>query len=276
MSLPPLTTAGAAYRGAWRAQDAVVDGSNFVVSIPSLVGGSGAEMVARSWDGSVLTDGPTAAVALNATAIDGGPGIVNGGTASIYTTDATILSTAEDNTQYQHFTRGNWNAGFQFAAVCGWEAWVANECQYLENGGDGSPSAYLQLDRGSSRSQRGTAFAFTTATTNMEVQGDTTGDINIFVNGGGTTVCTLPFTAPVSSGTFDGYIIGCLQRTASAAFPPGIFQYPGAVLTWSRHVLVSTPSGFLNSTDRANLLLWIGGTDFEVATFPPLFFGMTR
>lgn len=275
MSLPALTTAGASYRGAWRAQDAVVDGSNFVITIPSLVGGAGATMTARSWNGSVLSDGPTSAIALNATAIDSGPGIVNGGTASIYTTDATILSTAEGNTQYQHFTRGRWNTGAQFAAMCGFEAWVANECQYLENGGDGSPSAYIQLDRGSSRSQRGSA-GFTSSTNNFDVQGDTTGNINAYINGSGTTDCTLAFSAPVAPGTFDAYIIGCLQRTASAAFPPGIFQYPGAVFTWSRHVLLSTPSGFLNSTDRTNLLDWIGGTDFEVDAFPVFFFGMTR
>lgn len=275
--LPTLTTAGAAYRGAWRAQDAVVDGSNYVITIPSLVGGAGATMTARSWDGSTLTDGPTAAVLLDATAIDGGPGVVNLGNASVYATDSTLLSTSEGTTRYESFIRGNWNAGYAFAAMCGFEAWVANECQYLENGGDGSPSAYLQLDRGSSRSQRGAA-AFTTTTNDVNVQGQTDGDINAYINGSGTTDCTLAFSATVPPGTWDAYIIGCLQRTASAAFPPGIFQYPGAQFRWSRHVLLSTPSGFLNSTDRTNLLSWIDGTDFppSTQTFRAFFFGATR
>lgn len=274
MSLPTLTTPGASYRGAWRAQDANVDGSNFVIDIPSLVGGSGATVTARWYNGSVVADAPTTNCALNATAIDSGPGIVTAGNASVYTTDATILSTCEGSTLWESFIRGNWNTGAQFSAMCGFEAWVQNECAYLENGGDGSPSAYIQLDRGSSRSQRG-ATGFTTTTNNFNVQCDTDNDLNAYINGSGTSDVTLSFSAPLAPGVLSAYEIGPLQRTASAAFPPGIWQYPGSVWTWSRHVLVSTPTSFLNSTDRANLLSWIGGTDFLLQK-NVFFFGMCR
>jgi hypothetical protein len=270
MALPPLTTAGASYRGAWRAQDAVVDGSDHVITIPSLVGGSGATMVARYASGGVMFDGPDAAVALNATGIDSGPCIESQGNGGTYTTDATLLSTAEGASKlYQTFIRCRWNYGERFSGVHGFEHWTENQCQYLESGDDGAPDALTQLDRGSGRRQQGTE-TYSSATWNLELQVDTDNDISCFADGAGTAENVFSFTAPQA--TWSAYMTGPVQRTASVAAPPGIFSYSNT-LFWSRHVLVATPSGFLNPTDRANLLLWIAGTEFDAASFNTLFFG---
>lgn len=274
MSLPILTTAGAVYRGAWRAEDAVFDGSNHVSSVPSLVGGSGATLLPRWWEPGTSTlhnNDPSENTVYNASAIDGGPAIVSLGVGGMYTEDATILSTIEGTTFWESYSRGKWNVGSAFAGMNGFEAWVQNQGAYLENGGDGSPSAYIQLDRGSSRSTRGTATGFTNATNSFNVQCNTAGDFEAYINNAGAADVTMSFFTNPAPGTFSAYMTGPLQRTASAAFPPGIWQYPGAVWTWSRLVLVSCPSGLLNSTDRENLYLWVNGENFETEGWNVLF-----
>ena len=274
MSLPALTTAGASYRGAWRAQDAVLDGSDYVISIPSLVGGAGAAMVARYASGGAMFDGPNSAVAYNATGIDAGPAIEAQGNGGTYTTDSTVLSTGEGSTQYQTFVRCRWNYGERFSGVHGFEHWTENQCQYLESGDDGAPDALTQLDRGSGRRQQGTE-TFTTAVWTLELQADTDADVSCFTNGAGTPENVFSYFA--NQAAWSAYMTGPVERTASVAAPPGIFQYSN-VLYWSRHVLVSTPSGFLNSTDRANLIQWVEGFDFPPAAdnFRTLFFGAGR
>src|SRR5690606_4589051 len=137
MSLPPLVDSpGASYRGAWRAQDAVYDGSDHVISIPSLEGGSGAALAARYASGGGMFDGPNAAVMYLATGMEGGPAIRAEGNGGTYTTNATVLSTGQGSTQYQTFMRCGWNYGERFSGVHGFEAWVENQCAYLESGDD--------------------------------------------------------------------------------------------------------------------------------------------
>jgi hypothetical protein len=273
MSLPALVDSpGAVYRGAWRAQDAVIDGSDYVITIPSLVGGSGAAMTARFASGGVMSDGPDAAVMYLATGLDGGPAIQSLGNGGTYTTDATVLSTGQGSTAYQTFVRCAWNYGERFSGVHGFEAWVENQCAYLESGDDGAPDALTQLDRGQSRRQQGTE-PYAGGAWTIELQADTDADVSAFTNGSGTPENVYSFFA--NQATWSAYMTGPVQRTASSTAPPGIFSYSNT-LYWSRHVLVSTPSGFLGPTDRANLIAWVEGTDFPPAAAAGngFFFGM--
>lgn len=272
MSLPALVDSpGAIYRGAWRAQDAVYNGSNHLIEIPSLVGGSGATMIARYRSGDNVLDGPTAAVLYNATGVDGGPAIQSIGTGGTYTTNATVLSAGEGSTLYQTFIRCRWNYGERFSGVHGFEHWTQNQCAYLESGDDSAPDALTQLDRGSARRQQGTE-TFTTALWTLELRADTDANVSCYANGSATPENVFSFFA--NQAEWSAYMTGPLERTALDDAPPGVFTYTNT-LFWSRHVLIATPSGFLGATDRANLLLWVEGEDFpEQSAANAFFFGM--
>ena len=216
-----------------------------------------------------MFDGPNAAVILNPTGIDGGIAIEAAGNGGTYTTDATVLSTGEGSTRYQTFMRTRTNYGERFSGMHGFEHWTENQCQYLEGGDDGAPDALTQLDRGSGRSQQGTE-TYTSAVWTIELQADTDADVSAYTNGAVTPENVYSFFA--NQAAWSAYMTGPVERTASVAAPPGIFQYSNT-LYWSRHVLVSTPSGFLNSQDRSNLVDWVEGADFAAVT-NSFFFGM--
>jgi len=277
MSLPALTTAGASYAGAWRAQDANFDGSNFVIDIPSLIGGSGRTLVPEYWDGSNLIATPSAENLYQATGIDSAPSIQSSGIGRCYTTDATLLGVATRNKLWQRFISGRWGFGQRFCGACGWEAWVDNEAVYLENGNDGAPAALLQIDRGSGRRIQGSETYDNNVHTIMETA-DTTGNWLAYVDSDPTPDATLSFAAPLGPGVLSAYMIGCMEHTASGAQPPGIFSYPGNFWRWRRNVVLATPSGFLNATDVTNLTAWVEGFDFPPVTntFSTLFFGAGR
>jgi len=272
MSLPALTTSGASYQAAWRAQDALFDGSNFITSIPSLVGGSGRTLTPEYWDGSNLIATPSLNNIYQPTGIDSGPAVESSGIGRCYTTDSGLLDVCTGSKLWQSFINGRWGFGQRFCSACGWEAWVANEAVYLENGNDGAPASLLQLDRGSSRRIQGAATYNSNVNTIMQTC-DTDNDWEAYINGSGTADVTLSFDATLGPGVLSAYEIGPLQHTASGAFPPGIWTYSPNFWRWRRHVIVQTPSGFLNSTDVANLISWVEGTDFEAIT-NSFFFGM--
>lgn len=260
MSLPTLTTSGAVIVGAWRAEDAVLDEDDYVISIPSLVNSPGADMVSRYYNGSGVSDGPSSLVVINATGVDGGVAIESSGAGGTYTTDPTILSVAEGaGKKYQTFIRCRWNYGERFSGINGFEHWDENQCAYIESGDDGAPDALTQIDRGSGRRQQGTE-TYASGEWNIESQVDTDGDFEVYANGSASPENVFSFQAPQDE--WSAYMTGPLQRTAAATNPPGIWTYTNTIY-WSRHVIVATPSGFLNETDRANLIDWVEGTDFD-------------
>lgn len=261
MSLPALTSPGASYRGAWRAQDAVLENVDQPVGVPSLVG-SGADMLARyavfdgSW--SMLT-GASAFTTYSATGvIDSGPTISSTGVAGFFTDSAAVRATAEGaGRKFTMFIRGSWSYGNRFSGATGFEHWVENQCCYLENGDDGAPAAQTQLDRGQSRRQQGTA-TFSTATKTFEVQCDSDANMSCYIDDNVSPENVFSFAAPQDE--WSAYMIGPVQRTAG-----GIWTYDTNVFRWSRACLVSCDAGFLNSQDRENVRLWLAGTDFPPA-----------
>lgn len=266
MSLPTLTTSGAVYRGAWRAQDAQLVNVNQPAFVPSLVGGTEAMMLARyaEFDGEwQMFDGPSEFTTYSAAGIvDDGPTISSEGVAGFYTQASAILATCEGaGKKFSMMIRGRWSYGNRFSGACGFEHWVQNQCAYLENGDDGAPNAQTQLDRGQSRRQQGTA-SFSTAVKSFEVQVDTNADMSCYINDDVSAENVFSFQTPQDE--WIAYMTGPVQRTAG-----GIWTYSNNVFSWSRHALVETPSGFLNSTDRSNLRQWLEGTDFPPETVGP-------
>lgn len=259
MSLPVLTSPGASYRGAWRAQDAQLVNVNQPAFVPSLVGGAEAMMLARyaefdsAWQ---MFDGPSEFTTYSAAGIvDDGPTISSEGVSGFYTQAPAILAACQGaGKKLSMMIRGRWSYGNRFSGACGFEHWIENQCAYLENGDDGAPNAQTQLDRGQSRRQQGTA-SFSTTVKSFEVQVDTSADMSCFIDDNVTAENVFSFQAPQDEWT--AYITGPVQWSAG-----GIWTYANNVFSWSRHVLVETPTGFLNSTDRANLRDWLSGTDF--------------
>lgn len=267
MSLPALVDSpGASYRGAWRAQDAVVNVSTFdqVIYVPPYQG-YGGNLQTRLWNGSVWSESPTNNSVIDPTGLDGGPAVWSGGAAGQYTTDSNVLAICDGTTGkfWTAFIRARWNFGETNSGLFGFEAWVANENSYIESGG----SQLIMLDRGTARTDFG-ATAFDTDSHTLIQSASTSADVNGYIDSAGTPDATLAYDTPF---TADAYMIGPVQRTASSTHPPGVFQYSNE-LRWSRHVLVE---GAVGPTDWANLILWVEGEDFpEVSTANGLFFGM--
>lgn len=267
MSLPTLTTAGATYRAAFRAEDASYNGANEVIEVPGLIGAM--SLAPRYWDGSAWDNDPTAHVVYGASSLGGGPGVGSDGSGGLFTTDATLISVPAGDKYFTTFIRGQWSAMDHFAGCCGFEAWVLNQCVYLENGATIFQDDMIQNDRGSSRRVRGPSD-FTLDPVTLEQRCQTLGEVNSFVNGGDVANGTMDFEGPLSGGVISAWSIGPVQRTASSDFPPGVWTYT-ATWTWGRVVVVETSGGFLNSTDRENLIAWVEGQDFGQPAYNPLF-----
>lgn len=273
MSLPALTTAGAIYRGAWRAQDAVVNVSTFdqVIYVPPFEG-YGGNMQTRHWNGATWNETPSNNSVIDPTGLDGGPAVWTGGDTGQYTTDADVIGICDGTTgkQWVSVIRCRWDVGQLNSGLCGFEAWVANENAYIESGG----TPLIMVDRGTSRFALGTD-PFSTAAYSITHKGDTSTDVAGFIDAAGAADVTLaPYDTPFSANAF---IVGPVQRTASSTHPPGVFTYSNQ-LRWSRLVLVECTGATLNSTDLANLRSWVEGTDFPPVTntFSTLFFGAGR
>lgn len=259
MSIPTLTTSGAVYRGAWRAQDAVVNVSTFDQTIyvpPESVAGVGGNLQTRSWNGSVWSETPSNDSTVDPASLDGGPSVWTGGNAGQYTTDAGLIGICNGATgkKWVSVIRCRWNAGEPWSGLMGFEAWVANENAYIESGG----TSLLRVDRGSSRISTGSQ-AFDTSAHTIVHKGDSSVGVEGFIDGSGTADVSLAYGTPFTASAF---MVGPVQRSASSTHPPGVFTYSNQ-LRWSRCAVVECTGGTLNSTDLANLALWAEGEDFE-------------
>lgn len=265
MSLPPLTTAGASYAGAWRAQDAVRNGSQQVSSVPAHIA-AGGDLITRYTNGSTWFDAASANSTYSATGLDGLPAIVNEGVAGQYSTDAGLLSVAEGSgKKFMFFIRGSWAAAEGYNMGCGFEAWIENQCAYLENGGFWR----IQMDRGSGRRGFGDQ-EWSGGVYSWMIAGDTSGNFDGRPGDAPSPEATMSFDGAVSE--WSAFAIGPVQRTAAGAAPPGIWTYT-VPWTWGRCVVVACGASFLNEADRDNLIAWVEGQNFA-AESSPFFFGM--
>lgn len=266
MSLPNLPTATIV--GAWRAQDAVYNGSNEIIEVPSLAGGPTATLIPRWFDtgSSTLHQETNEYCVFNPTGIEGNPAVVSQGNAGLYTQDAAILAAATGTNLSEFGIRGVWSAPDGYNLALGWEHWTENQCMYFENGG----YFWMQLDRGSGRRGGGTittptpvppeTFIFT-----VDPSNDTLG---YFGSDTSTPEGSISFDTPQAS--WSAFALGPLQRTAGDALPPGIWHYTQS-FSWTRAIVIATPSGFLNPADTAKVVAWLNGTDFSDTRSPMLF-----
>lgn len=254
MSLPTLTTAGASYVGAWRAQDALRDGDDYIISVPSALESGGGDLLVRSTNGATWSGDPSEESTYVAAGTDGLPAIRNTGVAGQYCTEATLLAAAQGAKLYQTFIRGEWPAADAYNLGCGYEAWLANEVANFENAG----FFQVQLDRGQSRRTQGSVtWAAGVYSWNNRV--DTEGNMSLYRDDGATPEVTMSFSATVSS--WSAFAIGPVQRSAGSDFPPGIWT-TNEPWIWGRCVVVACGATFLNETDEENIRQWLEGHNF--------------
>lgn len=257
MTLPILTTPGASYVRAWRAEDALGPPEGIVV-IPGPPYLGGQPLIPRLWNAGTetWTEGAEAGVVLAPTGIDGGPAVhaTSGSSGTYVAADEALLALVEGPAaQFEVFIRCRSSYAQSFGNWCGWEAWGPNQSVNIECGID----VVTQADRGQSRSQEGTV-PWTAAAYNLRLRGNSATNLETLVGAASVPDATLEWDGAIPASTMSAFATGPLQRSAADQFPPGVWTYGTYQVWWSRIVIIDR---WANDVDRDNLILWLEGDE---------------